>query len=365
MRIVLVQENDVWGGAENYLAGLARRLSAGGSGDEVHVLAPETRVAQWASALGNAGAVRTLPAGILSRARLIRRLGPDVVHINDPQPKTLVAARLAGAPLVVTTYHTPSLSIRYNTVGRALWRLGAYAPNSHFIVLSEQNRTTLAANARIPLRKIHVVPLGLGDDRFRGLAETAAVRGQLGVPVDAFVAISAGRLEPQKAHEVLFEAISQALPSLPKPTVLLVAGVGTRMEELRALARSSGIAEVVRFLGHVESMPQTIRAADVHVLSSDFEGLPAVILEAMALGVPTLSTAVDGVKDLIVPGEGVLVPPRDPAALAAALVSIAIDRESRTRMGEAARRKFEEAHTEAAMVRQTRAVYERLASDRG
>jgi glycosyltransferase involved in cell wall biosynthesis len=365
MRIVLVHENDAWGGTENYLSGLARALAEGGGGDEVHIVAPEAWLARWREASGASVHLSALPGGLIGRARLLGRLAPDVLHVNDPQPKTLLAGRLAGVGLSVTTYHTPSLNIQYNRTGRIFWRAGARWPRSHFVVLSAQNRKQLAARTRIPLERIHVVPLGIGEQRFQGIPGRSEARRALDLPPDAFVAICAGRLEPQKAHEVLLEAYARALPALPQPSVLLIAGSGSRMEELQTMAREMELSDSVRFLGYVRSMPETIRAADVNVLSSDFEGLPAVILEAMALGVPTVSTSVDGMRDLIVPGEGLLVPPRDPAALASALAAVAQDPAGARAMGEAARRKFAESHTEVAMVTQMRALYERLLDPAG
>jgi glycosyltransferase involved in cell wall biosynthesis len=158
----------------------------------------------------------------------------------------------------------------------------------------------------------------------------------------------------------MLEAFAKARPQLPRGSLLLIAGTGSREAELSEMARGLRIADGVRFLGYVDSIPQVIQAADVHVLSSDFEGLPAVILEAMALGVPTISTAVDGIQDLIVAGEGVLVPPRNSAALASALEEAARDRTRLQLMGAAAQDRFRAAYTESRMVERTRELYQKL-----
>ncbi|MGZ6126146.1 MAG: glycosyltransferase, partial [Myxococcales bacterium] len=153
------------------------------------------------------------------------------------------------------------------------------------------------------------VPNGLPRPEPVGEAERAAARVRFGVDRDAFCVAVIGRLAPEKGHRVLFEA------ARGMRVTALIAGDGPLREELRAAARGLD----VRFLGYVEDPRSVFAAADVIALPSSTEGLPLVALEALALGRCVVASAVGDLPELLAGGAGVLVPPGDPRALAAAL----------------------------------------------
>jgi glycosyltransferase involved in cell wall biosynthesis len=164
------------------------------------------------------------------------------------------------------------------------------------------------------------------------LPPRAGLRRELGLdgPTLAF----AGRLGPQKALGVALEAVAE-VPSMS----LVIAGDGPDRGALEARARDLGVDERTRFLGSVsrDVVLRLFRAADATVLSSSWENLPHTVLEALAVGSPVIATAVGGVPEVVRDGEnGLLVPPNDADALAAALRRLLEDDELRRRLADAA-----------------------------
>src|SRR6185369_16914568 len=152
-----------------------------------------------------------------------------------------------------------------------------------------------------------------------------AARRALGVAEDAVVVGTIGRLNEQKGHRYLVEAAAALLPSRPKAQVVIV-GDGDQMDALRAQAAGLGLASRVTFAGHRADVPALLGAIDVFAISSTYEGTPLALFEAMAAGKAIVSTAVDGCREVLEEGvTALLVPPRDGAALAAALGRVVDD----------------------------------------
>jgi glycosyltransferase involved in cell wall biosynthesis len=149
-------------------------------------------------------------------------------------------------------------------------------------------------------------------------------------------------LRPLKNHSLLLQAFASVSRQLPDALLLLV-GPPDRLnpdyaESLRRLAQELGVESCVRFLGSRADVPDILRASDVFVLSSDYEGNPLSVLEAMAAGLPVVSTAVGGVPELVQHGAtGLLVPAGDARALAEAMAQIGFDAPLRAAMGDIAR----------------------------
>ncbi|KZB81064.1 glycosyltransferase [Amycolatopsis regifaucium] len=151
----------------------------------------------------------------------------------------------------------------------------------------------------------------------------AAVRASLGVGDGTPVVLCLARLEPQKRHDVLLDAWAR----LDVDAVLWIAGDGSLRAELES--RGETLGGRVRFLGTRTDVPDLLAAADVLALTSDWEGLPLAVLEAMAAGRPVVATDVGGVRDVLSGGAGFVVPPGDPAAVAAGLDILLRDRSAR------------------------------------
>jgi len=154
----------------------------------------------------------------------------------------------------------------------------------------------------------------------RDPAELQSLRRQLGLPLEAPIVGTVGRLTRQKGYDVLLEAVGPVLTEVPAAHFLIVGG-GDLEVDLRRLAAKLGVADAVHFLGPRSDVAELLSIMDVFVSSSLWEGLPTVILESMASGVPVVATDVSGTRELVQDGDtGRLVPAKDAASLASAVV---------------------------------------------
>jgi len=204
---------------------------------------------------------------------------------------------------------------------------------------------------------VHVVETGMDPARFSIADNRQKLRGKFGIKEDECVFACVARLAAQKNHSLLLRAYAELQKHTPRSRLLLV-GDGELREELEVEARRLGLVGSVLFLGFSQNVPSILRASDVFVLSSHYEGLPYAVLEAMASGLPVVSTAVDGVIDAIVEGvTGHLVPRDDVMALARAMWQMILHPESRQLMGEAGRKRFRSRFTVEHMVEETVRLY--------
>jgi glycosyltransferase involved in cell wall biosynthesis len=288
--------------------------------------------------------------------RFLRAGAFDVVHSHNTQPffDAAIGALLAGGPVLVHTDHARDFpdKFRYMALEHVLsWR--AY----RVVGVSEHTTENLHRYERIPRRKLVTIPNGIDGRLFERPFDRALVRASLGVPENAVVALFGSRLEAQKDVPTLLEAF--ALLAERAPDVhLVIAGQGTLRPELEARADALGVGSRVHFAGVRLDMPDILRACDLFVLSSTWEGLPMVILEALAAGCPIVSTAVGGVPTAITDGEtGLLVPPRDPQAFASAMERVAGDASLRHRLAEAGKAVFAARFSADAMARRYEELY--------
>jgi glycosyltransferase involved in cell wall biosynthesis len=325
--IVLLHGAPAYGAVERYVAAIARAL--GERGLLVHPGVEELE------ALGTRARVVRDPS-VAGLVRLLRRLRPGIVHVTDVWPQALVAARLARVPRVLVTHHTPELPRRDNLAGRAWQRLG-WATRPEVIYTSEADRE------RDGRRPSHVVPLGIDLDRFAAAAPALRKDG----PIVGNVA----RLAPQKDHATLLEAARR----LPDGVRVVIVGDGELREDLER--RADGLP--VELTGAREDVPELLASFDVFAFPSLFEGLCLAVIEAQAAGVPVVATPVGGIRETVVDGEtGLLVPTRDPAALAAAIRRLLDDRDLARRLADEARRRVRERYSEQRMVELTLGLYE-------
>lgn len=253
-------------------------------------------------------------------ATLLRRRRPDVVHSHSPLlaavARVLVRARVAGRTARhVTTEHNrwPSFRVLTRIANAATMPLDAAT-----WAVSEETRRSVWP----PVTRRRVVTLHHGVDVERVRREGARPAGE--VPErEGFVFVHIANRRPNKAHEVLLDAFSLAVAEVPTMQLWLV-GQWLDTEEFSALLAANPAADRISVLGARPDAVAVMSAADALVLSSDHEGLPVVVMEALALGTPIVSTAVGGVAEACRDGvEGLLVPPREPALLASAMVRLA------------------------------------------
>jgi glycosyltransferase involved in cell wall biosynthesis len=227
-----------------------------------------------------------------------------------------------------------------------------------YIAVSEANARYLTEQKRLPARKITVIHNGCDIERFDPTRRPPpGLRSELGFAAEDPVLLVLGRLEPQKGHRILLDAMPEVHRRFPRAR-LVCAGDGTLRGELEAQARSLGLAQVVRFVGYQPDVTPWLALADVSVLPSFYEGLPLAAVESLAAGRPVVATAVDGTPEVVVEGEtGLLVSPGDPAGLANALCRLLGDPAGRARLGRAGRARAMDLFDQRQQVRRTQELY--------
>lgn len=264
---------------------------------------------------------------------LLHRGEIDVLHAHKHGSNLWgsVLGTLAGTPAVIAHEHT--WSFEGEPVRKLLDRHVIARFSDVVVAVSSADARRMHEIEHIPTAKIRYIPNGSPPSE---RATGKDVRAELGIAPDAPVIGAVGILRPQKAFEVLVDAAAKLRPDHPDLQVL-IAGYGPQQELLDRRIAEHGLEGVVRILGLRQDVPDVLRALDVAVLSSDFEGMPMAVLEYMEAGLPTVATNVGGLPDLIEEGvHGHLVPPRDPDALARALDRVLRDPEKRAAMGRAA-----------------------------
>jgi glycosyltransferase involved in cell wall biosynthesis len=332
-----------FGGLESVVHALAAGQRA--AGHRVHVLAvvtPAPGEHPFVAALRGEGidAVQIeLPgrAYLEERRRIAafcRDVGADILHTHGYRPDVLHAgvARALGIPRVTTVHGFIGGTWR----GRIYeWlQLRAFRGFDAVVAVARPQIRRLV-DGGVPRERIHLLP-----NAFRpgALLTPEAARAELGVPASAFHIGWVGRLSREKGPDVLLEAVAR-LGELP--VVVSIIGDGPERAELQAMAERLGIAGRIRWHGSVPAAGRLCSAFDAFVLSSRTEGTPIALLEAMAAAIPIVATTVGGVPDVVSVGEARLVPPEDPAAIAAAIRTIHADPAAARELGRAARRRLD------------------------
>lgn len=195
----------------------------------------------------------------------------------------------------------------------------------------------------VPASKIVNIPQSVRTDRFRPatLDEKKKLRAELGLPGDSLIVVYTGRIVSYKGLPLLVEIWPDIRQVFPEALLLAVGAGGSDVfnceAEVRARAEQLGLQEAVRFTGAVQNVEDYLRAADLYALPTQNEAFPLALIEAMACGLPCISTPVGGIPDILRHGEnGWVVPPGDTAALREAVLHLARDPALRARLGEAA-----------------------------
>jgi glycosyltransferase involved in cell wall biosynthesis len=364
-RVLLLVTLAETGGAQTYVAALARALGP----------RCDVTVAAWGpgplAAAVRAGGARYVPVrhvrralspwrdvlGLVELVRLIRRVGPDVVHANSSKAGVLgrAAAALCRVPVRVFTVHGWAFSAHQGLASALyLWadRLMAPLTTLTICVAESERRAGLAARTCRSDRTV-VIP---------NAVEAPPVpprRHGGGRPR----VVAVGRLAPPKDAATLIDALAALPPGLCTATLV---GDGRERAELEARIAVAGVADRVELVGDRDDVPEQLARADVFVLSSRSEGAPMSILEAMAAGLPVVASAVGGVPELVADGQtGLLVAAGDSAALAGALRRLLEDPPLRARMGAAGAARVRERFSAPAHARAHLDVYARELVARG
>ena len=327
--------------------------------------------------------VRALSLSSGSAVQRLRRLGLEVEVIDEADDEAAVpeltaylvrneidllhahmyraevvgarAALAAGTAVVMATVHSSRVRSPEDVA-----TLAALTPVMDRLIVPS---SSIAAKVRAEGRggaTFSVVPNGVDLDRFDLPVAACALRREFGIPGGAPLLGVVARLEPEKGHRYLIEAMPAILRGAPE-TCLVIVGEGSLGGELRSLAAglSAPARDRVVFTGRREDVAAITAEIDVAVLPSLREAQGISILEAMARRKPVVASAVGGIPEVLTNGlDGLLVPPADPAALAEACIRLACSPELRGRMGEAGRATVEARFSLDAMVRQIEEIYD-------
>ena len=304
-------------------------------------------------------------AAALRLAGILRRRRVDILHSHAFYSSLFASpiGWMCRVPVILETSHV-----------REHWRRGwfkspAYA--SHFVVdrlvghcvdryiaVSEATARYLREQKGLPAQKIVVIRNGCDCQRFDpARLVPSGLKSSLGFGPSDPVLVVVGRLEPQKGHSVLL----QALPAVRRefPTVRLVCvGEGILRGDLQQQVRALAQEDSVRFTGYQSNVADWLALADMTVLPSFYEGLPLAAIESLAAGQPVVATAVDGTPEIVLDGKtGILVPPGDQARLAEAICRLLRQPELRLRLGRAGRRWVLERFSQEQQIQGTHQLY--------
>lgn len=319
MRIIQIVESLEMGGLERLAVNLAVEQKRRGDDPQIYCVCRRGRLADDAETAGVQ--VRCFnkqpgpkPLTVLKIARALMSDHPDVIHTHNPNIHHYgaVAAKLAGVPVVVNTRHSPLSPEALMYRERHFRRAARFTDAIAFVSDAAQSSIVRGLN----LTKVRTVVVLNGIPLESYLKNSAAplfVRPRLRFG-------TLGRMVPEKAHDLLIDAFRSVLRAFPEAE-LRIAGGGTLYEALRAQAASSGLGARVMIEEATNNPVGFLQNLDVFVLSSRSEGLPLVLLEAMAAGLPIVATRVGGIPEFLPEDIGWLCAPEDPRALADAMIS--------------------------------------------
>jgi L-malate glycosyltransferase len=350
-RVVHLASGREWRGGQRQVWLLARELArlnvpqvvlTGAGGMLVERLRRHgirVRTVPWTAGLDP----RVLP-GLIAELRA----APSLVHAHDAHAVTLggLAAAFCARRLVAT-----------RRVDFHLRRRGYWGRAAAVIAISDAVARVLVEDGIAPAR-VHVVHSGIALDEVRRMPRLG-VRERLGIAPDTLIAVNVAALVGHKDHATLLSAaglLRDTLPSLH----WVIAGEGPERAALERLRTELRLDRRVHLLGYLEDPARLIADAGCFVMSSRDEGLGTSVLEAMALGIPVASTRAGGLPEMLQDGAGLLVPPGDAAALAAAVERLLSDATLAREVTTAAAARVEQ-FTAARMAEAVRSVYRSLA----
>jgi len=304
--------------------------------------------------------LRYWPVAVYRLYRLIRRRKVQIVHTHLYEPGILgpLVGRLAGVPVMVTTEHGMTLWKKRHHLLLQRWANGF---TDKMIAVSEEIRQQRINREGVPADKIVTIPNAVDTTRFGWPGPRERVRAELQIGASSILIGTVGRLVPAKRYDCLLDAARIVCQAVPEARFLFV-GDGPLRNELESRASQLALLpEQVRFLGSRQDVPDLLSALDVFVLSSEREGLPVSLLEAMAAARPVVATRVGGIPDVIQDGHnGLLVSPHDPAGMAAAVLSLARDGNLSRALAEQARQTAQSRFSVPAVSRRIIALYDAL-----
>ena len=312
------------GGAERALTQLVLSLDRDDWEPYVICLGPRAHLVQVLESANvpvlclNAGGLVSLPRVLFQLTRYLRRIKPAILQtfLFHGNLVGRIAARLAGVKTVVSGLRVAEHQSKWHGW---LDRWTNWLVSTNVCVskgVAEFSANVVGLNPA----KLVVIPNSVDAELFA--RATPADLTQFGISPGSRVLISIGRIERQKGFDVLLDAVASRNP-FPDDVCFLIVGDGPELDIIREQAERNGLTNRVRFPGRRDDVPNLLAASTAFVLSSRWEGMPNVVLEAMAAGLPVITTQVEGVSELIQDGvNGLTVAPEEPGELANAILRI-------------------------------------------
>ena len=357
------------GGAENLLLSVLGRLDPERFASTVCCIGERGMLGERVMAMGvplvelnllrKGGVDRAIVPAL---AELIRRERIDLIHSHLYHANFYgrLAARKAGIPAVASvhnTYNRPKLHRRLVN-----WYLARHTAT--IIAGSEEIRRDIVRYDHVPEQRVELIPNSVDPSRSDSSLSREEARRNLGLPEDALVLGTVGRLEEQKGHRYLVEALGLLVRDGVNARLLLV-GEGRERSALEGLTTQLRLQDRVLFLGTRSDLGDLFRAMDLFVMPSLWEGLSLAMLSAMAAGLPVVATSVGGVRQVLGNDEyGVTVAPGDARALASRIKHCLADPQHARQLGAKGAQLVRDRYSDEAMVRRLEAIYDRILDNR-
>jgi glycosyltransferase involved in cell wall biosynthesis len=366
IRVILLLPELGIGGAETHVMHLLERLDRSRFAVSLCCLKPgaadwEDRARRLAESYTVLGfRMRSAPLAVARLARHLRRGRYDILHCHLSLADAVgrIAGAIARVPVMVTTEH-----------GKHLWKSRPHLLLERLLLPVTDARICVSRDIieirrrseGTPEEKLIYIPNAVDTAAVRrSVRAKSDVMREFGWGPDNRLLLAVGRLVPAKSYATLAETLSILRGRHPDARCLIV-GEGRAEEDVRSAVDRFAVGDIVKLAGSRTDVPDLLAAADIFVLTSIREGLPVSLLEAMAAGKAIVGTSVGGIPDAITDGEtGLLVPPGNPAAVAAAVSRLLGDPTLRESLGQAAMRVAEERFSVDHQARSIGEVYETL-----
>jgi glycosyltransferase involved in cell wall biosynthesis len=366
-----VYQNSQVGGIQQQILSLLRAYDRDAFDPAFCCLGPKGALGKEAEALGfefhalgRQSYNRFSPGIVLDLYRLMKGKGVHVVRTHKYHANLYgrLAAWMAGVPVVISSVHGNYRKDRRPN-RRLMNRLLLHRAD-RVVAVSDAIAGDIRKYDKVPPGKLLVFHNGVDTERFSPEIDGRGLRASLSIGESETVLTFIGRLVVNKGLSYLIEAMSMLRGELGGLR-LLVVGDGSLRGEIEGQARSSGLGDMVAFLGERRDIPEVLAATDVFVMPSIAEGLPNALLEAMAMARPIVAAGVGGIPEVMKDREnGLLVGPKDARALASAIRSMVADREAAKRMGLAAREFIERNYSIRATARRWEGLYRSLLAEK-
>ncbi len=284
-----------------------------------------------------------LPDFVQRASRVLADLKPDVIHTHQIGAAWYLgqAARALGGPPILHTEHGNEFARQtgwWRGLKIRLFLRQTARLIEKFCCVSGEIAGGVTRWRTVPRTKVEVVPNGIRTDSPEGSPSPESIRAAQGIPENALVIGTVGRMAEVKRQDLILHAMAKLSKAIPNVHALLV-GDGDQRGKLQELADELGIANRVHFAGYQASPEHYLKAMDVFALTSRSEGFPVSLLEAWLAGVPTVCSAVGGIPNVVTHDvDGLLFPSGDEGTLVALLSHILTDRDTRVRLGQAGNR---------------------------